>query len=551
MIQAAVSAGYYGLIASFVLVGTMSLATAELPTDPQALRAFAARLQAEIAARDHEIYAKALHIEKLRAELALLKRARYGQSSERIEQLELLIGELEENTAEHEARQPPPASSKSRSTPSSPRGRKPLPAHLPRERIEHEPACTCPACGGTKLSLVGSNEREVLDYVPSHFKVVVHVRPKMSCRSCETISQPAMPSLPIERGRPGSALLAHVLVSKYCDHAPLYRQSVIYARAGVELDRSTLADWVGQSAALLAPLAEAITLHVKAGVTLHADDTTVPVLDPGRKKTKTGRLWALVRDERPWNSAIPPALSYLYSPDRKAEHAKKLLEGCSGFLHADGYAGFGSLYDPDPITGNARLVEIACWAHARRKIFEVHANTSSPLAQEALERIGQLFAIEAEISGHNPAWRLAVRQEKSRPLLDGLKVFLNKALDQISKKSSLANAIRYSLTRWTALCRYTEDGRLEMTNNAAERAIRPLALGRKNWLHAGSDAGGRRAATIYTILQTAVLNGLDPEAYLRHVLAHIADHKISRIDELLPWNWAQSTAVVASTQKAA
>jgi len=522
----------------------MSLATTTLPTDPEALRDFAARLQAEL-------YAKTLHIEKLKAELALLKRARYGRSSERIEQLELLIGELEADEAEQAAKEPAAASDKPRPTSSAPRGRQPLPAHLPRERVEHAPACACPACGSTRMSRIGTDERELLEYVPSHFKVVVHVRPKLSCRQCEAITQPPLPSLPIERGRPGPALLAHVLVGKYADHCPLYRQSGIYARAGIELDRSTLADWVGQCAALLAPLAEAITRHVKSGATLHADDTPVPVLDPGRQKTKTGRLWTLVRDERPWGSASPPAVSYLYSPDRKSEHAQRLLEGCSGFLHADGYAGFERLYAADPLTGQVKLSEVACLAHARRKFFEVHASTASPLAMEVLERIGQLFAIEADIKGKDPAERHAARQQRSRPLLDDLQSFLQRALSQISKKSSLAGAIRYSLTRWNALCRYTEDGRLEISNNAAERAIKPLALGRKNWMFAGSDAGGKRAATIYTILQTAVLNGLDPEAYLRDVLAHIADHPINRIDQLLPWRWQPKGPAHASTKKAA
>jgi transposase len=519
----------------------MSLATATLPTDPEMLRAFAARLQAEL-------YAKTLHIEKLKAELALLKRARYGRSSERIEQLELLIGELEADEAQHEASEPATAPDKPRSTGPAPRGRQPLPAHLPRERVEHEPACACPACGSTRLSRIGTDERELLEYVPSHFKVIVHVRPKMSCRACETIVQPPLPSLPIERGRPGPALLAHVLVSKYCDHAPLYRQSGIYARAGVELDRSTLADWVGQSAALLAPLAEAITRHVKSGATLHADDTPVPVLDPGRQQTKTGRLWVLVRDERPCAGPAPPAVSYLYSPDRKGEHAQKLLAGCRGFLHADGYAGFNRLYEP---VGRASLTEVGCWAHARRKLYDVHAATNSPLAKEALERIGQLFAIEAEINRHEPQHRLATRQELSLPKLDGLRAFLEQSLATISRKSSLAGAIRYSLARWSALCRFTGDGRLEMTNNAAERAIRPLALGRKNWLFAGSDNGGRRAATIYTITRTATLNGHDPEAYLADVLARIADHPINRIDDLLPWRWRPTGKAQASTEKAA
>jgi transposase len=311
----------------------MSSATASLPPDPDALRAFATALQEalvakerELAARDAEIHAKTLHIEKLRATLALMKRARFGRSSERLEQLELLIGDLEEEAAEQQARQDAAVARRpSQSRERRPRGRQPLPAHLPRERVEHEARCVCPACGSRKLSRIGTDEREVLEYVPSHFKVVVHVRPKMSCRACETITQAPAPSLPIERGRPGPSLLAHVLVAKYADHLPLHRQSVIYGRAGVELERSTLADWVGQAAFLLEPLAAAITRHARAGVALHADDTPVPVLDPGRGKTKTGRLWVLVRDERPWAGPAPPAVSYLYSPDRKGAHAAPVL----------------------------------------------------------------------------------------------------------------------------------------------------------------------------------------------------------------------------------
>jgi transposase len=532
----------------------MPSATASLPSDPEALRALAASLQEalatkdrELAARDAEIYAKTLHIEKLRATLALMKRARFGQSSERIEQLELLIGELEEEEAEQQARRDAAADR----PPSKPgerpaRGRRPLPAHLPRERVVHPSASVCPGCGGSALTRLGEDEREVLEYVPSHFKVVVHVRPKMSCRQCETITQAPAPMLPIERGRPGPGLLAHVLVAKYCDHQPLHRQAVIYGRAGVELERSTLADWVGQAAFLLEPLAAAITRHVRAGTTLHADDTPVPVLDPGRGRTKTGRLWVVVREERPWAGPAPPAVAYLYSPDRKGEHARTLLGGCRGFLHADGYAGFNGLYEADPATGVAPLLEVGCWAHSRRKLFEVHAASGSAIAKQALERIAELFAIEAEISGHPPGRRRAVRQERSRPLLAELRDFLAAALASISRKSALASAIRYSLSRWSALCRFTDDGRLEMTNNAAERAIRPLALGRKNYLFAGSDAGGHRAAILYTLIQTVTLNGLDPEAYLRDVLARIADHPINRIDELLPWHWAAAPRPAAA-----
>ena len=506
------------------------------------MRAFAASLQTEIAARDAELYAQTLHIEKLKAELALMRRARFGRSSEKldhdIEQLELLIGDLEEGQAESQER----TAAAKPAAPDAPRReklqpvRKPLPDHLPRERVEHKAACVCPSCGGTNLTLVGTDEREVLEYVPSHFKVIVHARPRMSCRACEAFSQAPMPSLPIERGRPGPALLAHVLVGKYCDHLPLNRQSDIYAREGVELDRSTLCDWVGRMAFHLAPLAEAIASHVRSGVAIHADDTTVPVLDPGRGKTKTGRLWVAVRDERPWGSGVPPAVFYRYAPDRKGEQAEALLAGCRGFLHADAYSGFNALYRPDPDTGEVRLREVACWAHARRKIYEVHAATKSPAAEELLKRIGELFAIEAEIRGRQPHERLAARVERSVPLLAHIKLRFEETLGKVSRKLALAGAIRYSLSRWDALTRYTTDGRLDICNNAAERAIRPLAIGRRNWTFAGADSGGVRAATIYTITETAKLNGIAPEAYLRALITRIADHPAKRIDELLPWN---------------
>jgi hypothetical protein len=329
--------------------------------------------------------------------------------------------------------------------------------------------------------------------------------------------------------------MAHVLVAKYCDHLPLYRQSAIYAREGIDLDRSTLADTVGHSAFLLGSLGEAIGARARAGPVLHADDTPVKVLDPGRGQTKEGRLWVLVRDERTWGSTEPPIAYYRYSPNRKGEHAEALLGACRGFLHADGYTGFGRLYEPDPAAGRPRLIETACWAHARREIYD-HAEGSA-LGKEALERIATLFAVEAEINGHAPERRLAVRQARSSPLLTELKAFLETGLSRLSRASELAKAFRYSLNRWEALTRYTTDGRLEMTNNAAERAIRPLAIGRKNWLFAGSDTGGERAALMYTIIETAKLNGLNVETYLADLLARIGDHPASRIDELLPWNW--------------
>jgi hypothetical protein len=354
---------------------------------------------------------------------------------------------------------------------------------------------------------------------------------------CETILQAPLPSFPIERGRPGPGLLAHVVVSKYGDALPLHRQTEIYARQGVDLDRSTMADWVGTMAALTLPLVESLGRHVLSGPVLHSDDTPVPVLAPGRGQTKTGRLWVALRDERPWSGTAPPAVIYRYSPDRRGEHAEALLGGCRGFLHADAYAGFQSLYATGPGTEAPRLVEVGCWAHARRKIFDVLEATGSPLAKEALEQIAELFAIEAAINGRPPYERLAMRQTEAVPKLAALESFFTKTLAQISGKSTLARAIRYATSRWPALTRYTTDGRLEMSNNAAERAIRPLTLGRKNYLFAGSDSGGIRAAAMYSLISTCRLNGIDPEAYLRDIFARIADHPINRIDDLLPWNW--------------
>ncbi|MDR3470235.1 MAG: IS66 family transposase [Devosia sp.] len=520
----------------------MSLATAELPSDPDALRAFAAALQAEL-------YAKTLHIEKLKAQLATLRRARFGQSSEKLDRqidlLELVIGDLEEAEAENDARQEAAAAPSGSTLPAKPPrqgNRRPLPDHLPREIIAHAGVCACPGCGSRRLRKIGDDEREVLEYVPSHFKVVVHVRPKLSCRDCEAVSQPPMPSLPIERGRPGPGLIAHVLVSKYCDHLPLNRQSDIYGREGVSLDRSTLADWVGRAAWLLEPVASRIGDYARAGPAIHADDTPIPVQDPGRGRTKIGRLWVVVRDEGPWGSRNPPAAYYRYSPDRKGEHAQALLAAASGFLHADAYAGFDKLYEPDPKTGRPRLEPVACWSHARRELFDQHVKTKSPIARAAMEKIGALFAIERGINGQSAETRQAVRQAQSAPLLADLKAYLETSLERISRKSDLAKAIQYSLNRWEALCRFADDGRLEMTNNAAERAIRPLTLGRRNWTFLGSDTGGERAAVFFTLIQSCKLNGVNPQAYLADLVGRIGDHPASRLDELLPWNWKPAAA---------
>ncbi|HEX4570140.1 MAG TPA: IS66 family transposase [Dongiaceae bacterium] len=524
----------------------MSFAPTALPNDVETLHRLIAAEREELAAARAGLLAKALEIETLKLQIARLRRQQYGRSSERmlreIEQFELRLEELEAEQAAGPAvaalPEEPETATLAKTVKS---GRRPLPAHLPRHEIVHEPGCACPSCGGA-LRKVGEDVTEILDYIPARFRVIRHVRPAFSCRQCESMIQAPMPALPIERGRPGPGLLAHVLVAKYCDHLPLYRQSGIYAREGVELDRATLANWVGKAAWLLAPLVEAVAGHVMAAEKLHADDTPVPVLAPGTGKTKTGRLWVYLRDERPYGGPAPPAVVYRYSPDRRGEHPRAHLAKFRGFLQADGYAGFGPLYQSKGGQA-AAMSEVACWAHVRRKIYDVHLATKAPIAAEALERIGRLFEVEREVNGLAPEARWQIRQARARPVIDEFAAFLDGSLPKLSGKGELAGAMRYARGRWEALTRYLDDGRLEISNNAAERAIRPLALGRKNYMFAGSDAGGERAAAIYTLVETAKLNDLDPEAYLRDVLGRIADHPINRIADLLPWNAAKDSAV--------
>jgi hypothetical protein len=339
--------------------------------------------------------------------------------------------------------------------------------------------------------------------------------------------------------------LAHILVSKYADHLPLYRQAQSYARDGVELERSTMAEWVGYCSHLLEPLTEALARYVLGAAKLHADDTPVPVLDPGRGKTKTGRLWVYVRDDRPAGSTDAPAVLFRYAPDRRGERPGEHLKEFTGILQADAYAGFNHLY------ANGRIQEAACWAHARRAFYDIHQANNSPIAAEALERIRALYAIEADIRGSPPQRRAEIRHARAGPLLDDLRAWLKQTLARLSKKSELAKAIGYVLTRWTALTRYCEDGRIEIDNNPAERALRAVALGRKNYLFCGSDAGGERAAAIYALIGTAKLNGLDPEAYLRYVIERIAEHPINRVEELLPWNVVPEVATNTDQQLAA
>jgi transposase len=384
---------------------------------------------------------------------------------------------------------------------------------------------------------LGEDVAEMLEYIPARFKVIRQIRPKLSCSCCQRIVQMPAPIRPIDRGLPGPALLAHVAVSKFADALPLYRQAQIYAREGVELERSTLADWLGGVAHLVQPLVDALGGYVLAANKLHADDTPVPVLQPGRGVTKTGRLWTYVRDDRPAGSADAPAVWFQYSPDRKGERPLAHLKHFAGVLQADGYAGFERIY------ARGDVLEAACWAHVRRKFHDLHVANQAPIATEALIRIGALYAIEAEIRGRRPDQRQAARQARAGPLLDDLYEWLQTTLTTVSKKSELAIAMRYALARWTALTRYRDHGGIEIDNNAAERSLRAVAVGRKNYLFAGSDAGGERAAAFYSLIGSAKLNGLDPEAYLHAVLERIAEHPNNRIDELLPWNLASAPVV--------
>ena len=490
-----------------------------------------------IEARDSEVALLKLMVDKLKLQLLRRMRAEFGSSSEQWAAQIPLIDASETAVAMRTKAAPVQASANDAQIDRS------LPAHLPREVQEHLPGagdthhdstgqpCGCTACGA-RLRKIGEDVSEQLEYVPAHFKVIRHVRPKLVCVGCQAIFQASAPSRPIARGVAGAGLLAHVLVAKYCDHLPLYRQSGIYARSGVELDRSTLAGWVDQAGQLLDPLVAALGRYTLAAAKVHADDTPVPVLQPGRGKTKTGRLWVYVRDDRAASSTEPPAAWYQYTPDRKGEHPQRHLRHYRGILQADAYGGWGKLYA-------GQITEAACWAHARRPWWDLYLSSGrdeTSIAAQALRRIAELYAIERDIRGQAPEVRRAQRQARAGPLLQDMHAWLSQLLGRVSAKSELAQAIGYSLTRWRALTRYCDDGRIEMDNNAAERALRGVALGRGNYLFMGSDAGGERAAAIYSLVQTAKLNGIDPEAYLREVLVRIAEHPINRIEELLPWN---------------
>jgi transposase len=511
--------------------------------DPEALKALVLAKHSESMEQHKQLTSNTHEIEHLKLVIEKYRRMIFGRKSEKLtgelEQLEFRLEELETAQAAEEAAQAAteatePCSTQTDSKRRSRPARKPLPEDLPREVITHLPAhSSCPDCGAA-LRQFGEDVSEQLERIPASFKVIRHVRPKFACASCESVVEAPAPVRPIDRGLPGPGLLAHVLVSKYADHLPLYRQSQIYAREGVDLDRSTLAGWVGAASELLTPLVDQISKHVLAAAKIHADDTPVPVLAPGNGKTKTGRLWTYVRDDRPAGIKTAPAVWFAYSEDRKGEHPKRHLKDFKGALQADAYSGFHHLY------GDGAIYEVACWAHTRRKFHDIHMAHPSTTTTEALARIGALYGIEEQIRGKPADLRCSIRQTRARPLLDQLRQWMEKTLRSLSTKSDTAGAIRYALSHWRALTRYVDDGLLEIDNNAAERALRAVAIGRKNYLFMGADSGGQRAASLYSLIGTAKLNGLDPAFYLHTVLATITEHPINRIEELLPWNISAS-----------
>ena len=523
----------------------------------------AATLRLRLQERDAEVQLLKLLVAKLKLQLVRRNRMVFGSSSERFtDGAQSPQGTLLEGQLLYELQASKPASVPT-SAPVSPAANSPtidrsLPEQLPREAhvvrpdasTEHQDAagqaCGCGQCGG-RLREIGRDVSEQLEYVPGRFKVVRHIRPKLACMCCQRVFQAAAPSRPIARGLPGPALLAHVMVGKYCDHQPLYRQSGVFARDGVELTHSLLAKWVAKGDDLIDPLVAAVRRYVTACDKVHGDDTPVKVLAPGTGKTRTGRLWVYVRDDRPAGDPSPRAAWFAYSPDRGGEHPQAHLHGFRGSLQADAYAGWPRLY------ATGQVQEVACWAHARRPWWDLYLSGKRDpdgLAAQALGRIRALYEIEAEIRGQPPQERRAQRQARAGPLLKAMRTWLEELLPRVSAKSDIAQAIGYSLGRWTALTRYVDDGRLEIDNNAAERALRGVSLGRKNYLFMGSDAGGERAAAFYTLVETAKLNGLDPQGYLRTVFERIAEHPINRIDELLPWNIGLAP-IQASRKKAA
>jgi transposase len=490
-------------------------------------------------------------ITHLKLVIAKMQRERFGVRSERtariLNQFELQLEELEASVTEDDLAAEQAAGSRitvSSFTRKKP-ARKPFPAHLPRERVVIPGPSSCACCGGARLSKLGEDITETLEVIPRQWKVIQHVREKFTCRDCESISQAPAPFHVIPRGWAGPNLLAMIMFEKFGQHQPLNRQSERYAREGVELSLSTLADQVGACCTVLKPVFERIEAHVLAGERLHGDDTTVPVL--ARGQTVTGRLWTYVRDDRPFAGRAPPAAVFYYSPDRKGQHPQGHLSRYSGILQADAYGGYNELFD----NASRPIASAFCWAHSRRNFFKLAdieatarrkardkpESTISPVALEAVRRIDALFAIERDLNGRTAIERLAARRELSAPLVADLRNWMDAQYAQLSRHNDVAKAINYMFKRWGGFTRFLDDGRTCLTNNSAERALRGIALGRKAWLFCGSDRGGHRAAAMYSLIVTAKLNDVDPQAWLADVLGRIADHPAHRIDDLLPWNW--------------
>lgn len=498
----------------------MNFQSKTLPDDPTALKQMLVDLQMQLETE------KRLN-QTLTLRLQALLRQRFGRSSEKQQdnaQLDLLIEDTETAIAATDL----PSTDKPASRAVT-RARQPLPAHLPRTVKQQAPAsCDCPDCGKA-MKAIGEDVSELLDVVPAQYRVIKLVRPKYSCKACERIVQAPAQERVIDKGMASSALIAQVIVDKYADHLPLYRQAERFKREGIDLDRSTLAGWVGRAGVLLQPLVEAIRRHVMAGHKLHADDTTAPTLKPGNGKTLTGRYWNYVRDDRPWQSEVPPAVWFQYSTSRSGQEPLKHLEGFNGVIQADAYAGYN-------LAVQRGISRAGCWAHVRRKFYDIAEATDSPVAREAIKRIEALYRIERRINGRPPDERRQIRQQQAVPLMETFKVWLDARLRECAKGSGLGKAINYARKQWNSLVLYLEDGCVEIDNNAAERAIRPLALGRKNHLFAGSEDGGHYGAALYSIMGTARLNGIDPKAYLTAVLKRINNTPINQVEQLLPWN---------------
>lgn len=532
-------------------------AASDPPEDPAFLKAMIARLQAENAKLTTTLRAHDLVVQALRLQIARLRKQAFGKSSEKIEreieQLELALEDVLVSVAQQglvtsdEDDLEAQAAAVSADTGSRPRpSRRPrVSADTPRERHELDPGSTCLDCGGA-LRLVGEDVSEILEMITAKLKVIEVARPKKSCRCCEKMVQVPAPSRLIPGSMAGGSLLAYVLVSKFDDHLPLYRQNEILARMGADIPRSTLADWCGRSMRILQPVIDRIEASVLGSDILHADDTPIRVLAPERrakgigKGVMQGRIWGYVCDQRPWAGTAPPGVAYRYAPNWKAEHVLAHLGNASGILQADAYKGYAKLYER-AANGEPRFREAACFAHWRRDFHDIWTSQKSEIAHEALERIGQLYDIEREIAGKPADIRRAVRQELSKPRLEALRAWAEMQLTRIPAKGELAKAFRYALGRWHAFSLFLDDGRVAIDNNAAERAVRPICLGKKNWLFAGSEAGAETLARAMTLIESAKMNDLDPQAYIADLLNRIHDHKINRIDELLPWNWVPLT----------